>query len=584
MVLMMFLLNDSLAQSDFLSVFDRGMCTGSIIRPYQNGDLIYVENISTSGNQIIQCDNRFILTNPNTPFGIEARLNMPSLPALKWKINDMKILGDTAYFCGYQYDNGDMWGFIGYFSIPALFDESGQIQVKRFYPYILRNDFKYKIVSVSKMELLPVSNGLHILSTGSYLDTIEYRDANGVSHVDTVWNSFIADIVHSYRSGAWWYYVHLGGMECFSDVAIADTHAVSIAYKLNHNNWYLRMYDKPHAVTHQSDFRNDASFFYSSNPSFTLPGYPCIWFSEASNLGFNPRIYEPLIAHTEADSVAIAYLSHEWNDRQGFVFGASVSHFALSNFRSRLPEPALQINTNRWRERIMAATVDASGGLVGDAIAPIEGWNSSMSDSGLVMPDYDVPIYYHRMIVQHQSSEIDSLRVFSLKDIAYNGTDGRLYLLQRKYYSPSLFDTTGHYELYSFNIHDSTDWVKEYNPPAIRYVKSIAEGQLQGNAMRNPAGCLSISGCGSRNNSNTPFWWRAACSSFSCMDGVNRIRTIRPKGIWGGYINYATGSVFDYERVDYVADRLRAQVHSAFQDISIGVKIINNGCYIECQE
>ena len=143
------------------------------------------------------------------------------------RVKDMEILEDTLYFCGYANAAASSTspyyiGYIGYFCIPQLFDGTDNIHVLTFnqlnrYP-ITADDYIY-INEPCKIEIFKVTNGIHVICTGGWSTSRGSLCSGG---------QFVADVVHEFSTGDWWYYIHRGdGTEIFSDVAVTNNNVMT---------------------------------------------------------------------------------------------------------------------------------------------------------------------------------------------------------------------------------------------------------------------------------------------------------------------------------------------------------------------
>ena len=188
---------------EVLSTPESTEATKSITRAWgDNAQITYIENIEYAPfypDVINSITAKFVYYDPTENVYKVAEFDNSLWPRVK----DMEILEDTLYFCGYanitaSSTSPQYIGYIGYFCIPQLFAGTGLIHTLTFnqQPGTPDSPIYWFINNPSKIEVFKVANGIHVICTGGWSTT---RDSlfNG--------GNFIADVVHEFSSGDWWY-------------------------------------------------------------------------------------------------------------------------------------------------------------------------------------------------------------------------------------------------------------------------------------------------------------------------------------------------------------------------------------------
>lgn len=540
------------AQQDHrLKVNESLPASNAIIRDYGAQKLIYVEDVEIGGDgyHIDSYNNKFVLTGANGAAdqvaSVSTRFN-----GVGWKINDVKILGDTAYFCGYMEPSVNYFiGFIGFFHVSRLFAGRDSVHLLQFNQTWLQNrgEGSYmgcrtylKINYPTKLEPLRVPDGVHLLCVGKCsVDT--------TSSLRAINNTFVADIVHDRRANSWWYYAHLSDIEQFADAAITDNFAATVGVKENHATYYLRMYEQPHSVSYNANYKQDDSFFATRGRLHPIHSYYCFWTSRFDL----PNINSPLLAHTEADSIAIAYLTYTSRHLSaGVAYGATVKHFSLSNMFAQIEDHAGPVfgSSLGMREMIqLAADADVRPDE-NATIAPMEipsphrpDWQTNDSLRSEGTPNIDVPIYYNRMIEQSTFPSVGNS--WPIKEITYERNAKRLFLLQRESYR--FYPLSYNFSIFAFNIHNTLAPVEIMRPDPDHYYRSI-------HASSNPY-AISIAGFTPHlTNTNRLLYGEMPYNNSNCLADHFDKPSFDPQGQLVGRVLSGFAWDFDYFRVDPV--------------------------------
>lgn len=571
-LLVMLSSQSAIGQTESIQVIDGLTSHNSIVRTYGDGKLIYTEDIvmrsGTDLYHIQSSKNKFILINGNgdDPFVAELPLNFCTR---KWRINDMKILGDTAYFCGYMDDGGRFKGFIGYFNIFKLFYENESLRLLEFNPYPNNSFYYFCINYPTRLEPVRAQNGLHLLCVGSYaerrLDTIQ---------VD---NPFIADIVHRTQSAGdtsdWWYYAHKGSMERYTDIAVTDNYAASVAVKEDSSTFYLRMYKQPHRVACNTDFIFDDSFFSDFGQAYPLPAYYSYWHPQH----YLSRINRPLITHTVMDSVAIAFSSYAIRNGE-MSFGTEVKHFSLSNMFLQIEEhvPNDAVVVPGWNELILSAVTSPDYHDWDETISSIIPHPDLDTMSGSVygerLPNYAVPIYYNQRVLH---SILDAMEdSWPVKEISYCMPAKKLFFLQQEEFPPQA--AHNNFDIFAFDFQNALQPVEHIKPDDSQYLQSI--DSKMGEASINLSGFINDD----FSFSGDLLFGRMADERYGCMSGTTEVESFDPGGMLVGRAFVGEPVEFNYFRMN--PGCLVQPGFKAFSQYSINLDISRLPSVSKCEE
>lgn len=369
----------------------------------------------------------------------------------------MEILEDTLYFCGYANAAASSTSpyYIGYFCIPQLFDGTDNIHVLTFnqltrYP-TTADDYIY-INEPCKIEVFKVTDGIHVICTGGWSHSQGSLFSGG---------QFVADIVHGFSTGDWWYYIHRGdGMEVFSDVAVTDNYVMTAAPKSTLKHLYMRVFTKPQSVSYNpSDPNRDPSIF---DVTHRTPPFQSYYFTWNDNLNSSPyinylKIEHPLIIHTNGDTVALSYLTYSWLDQH--IYGTTIKVLDIADM--------LHVSSPSGAGGVY---YDPTGGSVGGIgpdppdipIAP------TGPDPGpeLPTPDPDdtIKLHYNRIVdlQNHALSDlpIDGFAQWSICSLVYDSVSRSVLVLQRQSYAYGFTDNN--FSIDAFPIQQPTAPVRRY--------------------------------------------------------------------------------------------------------------------------
>ncbi len=403
--------------------------SNTIVKSYKGiANIIYTDHLSYGDrvwtNLITGTDPQFLYV-PNGSNNYKS-VTLPSyVLALNPRIMDFEILGDTLYFCGFEDlsfvisgPNPAIMprykGFIGYFNISDVFDvgASPQITVLEFHPQSLC------VNRVSKMEVFRADNGLHIVCVGGS------GGDNG-----TFSSRFVADVVNDSRTGQWWYYITSDAGEMFNDIAVTDNYAVSIAFKGTYDRIWIRVFNKPQQVAFNVNPQDDPSLFFPNGRVHPIHTYQASWTDDA--IGEDYIHYDnPLIIHTNGDSIAFAFNNHYAPD--GTVYGSTVKHLSVLDM--------LRINSPSTNPSVPGAIPidlpDEEWPPLTPDINPTDppGWGI---DTPIITPFeecFGIPLQYNRMINQDITNvPITSAMVsgqWRIRSMAFDPDSRQIVLLQ----------------------------------------------------------------------------------------------------------------------------------------------------------
>ena len=370
-----------------------------------------------------------------------------------FRVTDMEVQEDTAYFCGYIVSGSSDIGCIGYFCIPDLFGGRDSFHLQRFRQQFFRSTVSFpegslsgyfQIARPSRMEVYKVDKGIHIICVGSYQ-----------------WSSaictFVADIAHSFVPDEWWYYIHYNDwMWNLYDVAVTDNYVITVEKKTSTSALQFKTYKKPWSVGRpSSDGASDPQMFNHGGMD-PIESVVHGWtentvYEEAENMG------EPRLIHTCADSVALAYITG--TNYSGYPYGATVKHFDIDDMirsASLRPLPHANPNTGTGSHTfpVVPTTQDISlvaEGFVPDGnIVPVPNPNNT---------NMIVHVPYNRMVnINRDTFPINSC--YGIKEIAYDRAKRRVLLLEARLYPSSLEITENVVD--AFYINDTVAPVTRY--------------------------------------------------------------------------------------------------------------------------
>lgn len=391
-------------------------------------------------------------------------------------ITDFQIVRDTVYFCGtasfYRRDpshplrNSDR-GFIGYFCIPDLFNERDGFHILRFEDQTVGiNTFCPNYPK--RIEAFAVDNGIHIVCSGNW----------GTSD-STTGNRFVADIVHNYPSGKWWYYVQPeeGTMMTYSDITVTDNYVAAVGPKdaalenledpnrsVNGYFFYIQLFHKPTSTSNTPrDINTDQQIFQPRETPSLCQGYFC-W----QNASFynDLLIFEPHLTHTGGDFFAVSYLTYARINDQN-MYGTTVKHFAVQDILLAFP------NSEREREGGVHYT---SPDILAPADSPIIPTDILPYVPPIVQPPIPVQPRYNRMVRNQRESDTSAIgrtSRFTLKDVVYNHEYGKILCLQKHDYTLSML--TPEMSVFAFNIHNPAADAIQYHRDDLP-VLALSEG------------------------------------------------------------------------------------------------------------
>ena len=198
-------------------------------------------------------------------------------------VKDFVILDDSVFFIANCYAN---FPVIGYFSLNDVLVGYGSVKYVRYthatetYP--------------RRMELLRVSNGLHVMMVGSHYGT------DGTEY------GFVADAYRRNNMPGTWrieYYLS-GGIELFDDITVTNSYVVISGQKPGAGNLLLRKFERP---TNAYVYGLNSSIFNSATPHIYDTVYLYNGPTDVRNV---INIKTPVfVTHSEDDCVGIACLT-----------------------------------------------------------------------------------------------------------------------------------------------------------------------------------------------------------------------------------------------------------------------------------
>ena len=432
----------------------------SITRIWNNkAQITYIEDIEYDpfdASTIVSSTAKFVYFDPLENFYKVAEFDNSHWP----RITDFEILDDTLYFCGYanvaaSSANPYYIGFIGYFCIPRLFDGTDVIHAFTFNQQrlsLLPSDPSYDpsvsdIVYINepcKLEVYKAGNGIHLICIGGWSHTRNTLFSAG---------SFVADVVHSFATNDWWYYVHLNsGVEKFCDIAVTDNYVVTVAAKDGYQALYMRVYTKPWQVgLNPADPGRDPSIFDRTHRTPPYQSYYFTWEDDP----YQSKVEYPNVIHTNGDTFAVSYFTYAWND--GHEYGAVVKVLDIADM--------LHLASNSEGGGGVPVIVDPPEA----PLAPIgpgdPGTNPDpFPPSPSNTPD-TVRFHYNRYIdLQNHdwyTGPIDQVMDWSIRSMVYDSAKRCIVLLERDSYAPGLL--SDNFSLDAFRIHSPTAPVERHH-------------------------------------------------------------------------------------------------------------------------
>ena len=315
--------------------------TKSITRACKgNAQITYIQNIEYNpynSDEIISSTAKFVYYDPSGNEYKVAEFDNSYWP----RVTDFEILEDTLYYCGYANIAASSFapsymGFVGYFCIPELFAGMDALHSLTFnqQPGTPSAPAYWFVTEPCKIEVFKVRNGIHVICTGGWSSSRSTLHSGGY---------FIADVVHSFTSNDWWYYIHRDdGIEVFSDVAVTGNYVVSIAPKANLKYFYLRVFTKPYSVgfdTYNGDI--DPTIFDTMHRHIPYQSYCFTWTDGLFRDGINCdylKIAYPQLIHTKGDTIALSYLTYSWLEQH--AYGSTVKVIDIADMlHVSLPDP-----------------------------------------------------------------------------------------------------------------------------------------------------------------------------------------------------------------------------------------------------
>ena len=549
------------AYEEVLSAPENSKTTKSITREWKdNAQITYIQNIEYdpyNADVILSSTAKFVYYDPTGNVYKVAEFDNSYWP----RVTDMEILEDTLYFCGYANVTASStspfyMGYVGYFCIPQLFAGTDLIHTLTFnqQPGTPDSPIYWFINNPSKIEVFKVANGIHVICTGGWSTT---RDSlfNG--------GNFIADVVHEFSSGDWWYYIHRdNGMEVYSDVAVTDNYVMTVAPKANLQYLYLRVFTKPQSVSYDPINENrDPSIFDTIHRTPPFQSYNFMWADGLlSGVGDfnNLKIRYPLLIHTNKDTVALAYLTYSWLDQH--IYGTTVKVIDIADML-HVPPP------------------NGAGGVYYDPTGGSGGVIGPDPDPGLILPpdpDDTIKLHYNRIIDLQDhglsDSPIDTAAQWTIQGMVYDSVSRCVLVLQRQSYAPGVTDNN--FSIDAFPIQQPTAPVSRYHlAEPTRPLHSLSGGLAPAHF------CIS----GNYSLTDPPLLLGSIKAvPYECVSVSEPIATHYHKGSIGDIINHVNNAPqFTHLRISPTAD---GDYNAAFSTVIQSVTIEVYTKEIICQQ
>lgn len=280
-----------MAQTEIYEVTNIATPKASIIKDWQNQKQIaYIES-SVHGFSIVDLNNTNLLL-ADLPNSIE--------------VNDFEIYKQWVFFCGCNASSNV--GIIGYFDINDLFYGGGS-----YHYFDLYSSSSYPLLRALKMDLFPVSDGLHLILAGeTYCSTCQTHKVR--SFVDVPFNLSSMTPSSTFQG-----ITELSGIEYYDDVVITDNYVVSIGHKHQSDGIYFRLFNKPTTIT--------TDIFLVSTLWNTLYGE-----SSAAELVLGTHLFGDVFA-----TVSHAQVYPEWGTQITLFSGSTlVSKFFINQLSSSI--------------------------------------------------------------------------------------------------------------------------------------------------------------------------------------------------------------------------------------------------------
>lgn len=209
-----------MAQTEIYEVTNIATPKASIIKDWQNQKQIaYIES-SAHGFMIVDLNNTNLLL-ADLPNSIE--------------VSDFEIYKQWVFFCGRNTSSNV--GMFGYFDINDLFYGGGS-----YHYFDLNSSSSYPLLRTLKMDLFPVSDGIHLILAGeTYCSTCQVLNVRSFVDVPFKLSTMIP-------SGSIKGITELSGIEYYDDVVITDNYVVSIGHKHQSEGIYFRLFNKPTTI------------------------------------------------------------------------------------------------------------------------------------------------------------------------------------------------------------------------------------------------------------------------------------------------------------------------------------------------
>ena len=198
-------------------------------------------------------------------------------------VKDFVILDDSVFFIANCYAN---FPVIGYFSLNEMLAGSVTIRYVRYTPATETYP--------RRMELLRVSDGLHVMMVGSHYGT------DGMEY------GFVADVFRrNTETVRWWITYYLSdGFELFDDITVTDSYVVTSGQKPGTGILLMRKFERP---TNTDVSLLNSTIFNSATPYIYDTVYLYNGPTDVRNV---INIKTPVfVTHSEDDCVGIACLT-----------------------------------------------------------------------------------------------------------------------------------------------------------------------------------------------------------------------------------------------------------------------------------
>lgn len=290
----------------------------------------------------------------------------------EFAVNDMKMLGDTLYFCGYYDDGSRRRGMIGYLPL-ACFYEGGMFHADIAPPYTIMYDhssssgtpYLNHIIDITRMDLYRYGGDVNVVFTADNMQTL-----NGVKVYDHVG---LGLLTYSTNGMDVRFLYNKDGVERFTDIAATENYVVAVSRTVDSSLLYIRVMPK-------NDYLTPTFVFLPS-------GLPWCYYANARCQGMNDqRVFSDVRVTALPGDCFMAGSLYDLGTEKGM----SLKSFRINSNGAELVEsanlPAVDSSAEWWKMHDMRYCVNTQRVM---ALADMADQNESTIRSRIF--EIDVP-------------------------------------------------------------------------------------------------------------------------------------------------------------------------------------------------